>query len=307
MVSRLPPRSLPPRGADSIESAVSSFSLLRAIVLSSQHTSNPSDTVKSLSSPCSSLAEQGTSCPSVSPRAGAEPSAAWVDQVTLDFSPTLVKDKAKTGLRHKVHIGISQGGFDHILPVISDALDAVTKAWRLRDSTIDTPKDDVRFAELTRQTLSAVCSRSGIPFRLRELPPNSESKAGTTMLTDHDLTAISRQVKDELLSKVDALAESEISRQVKDELLPKVDALAESDWSLKGTIDLQKLKGNLQHAASYLEARSLEELVEYDLRSVQCAQATAAVMELIRELKPNALTTKQWEAMKERRDDMPAW
>jgi len=205
-----------------------------------------------------------------------------------------VDNDEKTGLTYKVHIGIDQHGIDHISPVISDAHDAVTKAWRLRNPRINARPldhehkhdDDARFAELTRQTLQAVCARSGIAFRLHELPRNVESKAHTTMSIDQDVTKISRQSTPTSSTKVDLLAKS--------------------DWSLKGTIDLPKLTSNLDHAASCLEAGSQGEPVAYGRRSLECAQATAAVLELICELKPNAIPRKQWGAMKKWKDVMSA-
>jgi len=50
------------------------------------------------------------------------------DGVKLEWSSTLVDNDDETGLTYKVHIEIDQDGIDHILPVISDAHDAVTKA-----------------------------------------------------------------------------------------------------------------------------------------------------------------------------------
>jgi hypothetical protein len=198
-----------------------------------------------------------------------------------------------------VHVGLVDRGnpaptddsIDPLHFMIADALDVVSNTWHLRGGPgLLPPQDHCRFDELTEQTLQAVCKRNlERPFVLKHLRLPTDEEAHTWTKSDNDGTIFMRQ-----------------AASVK-EKPSEVASLAKNKWCRGRTATLSELTNHLDNTASYLERQSEGSPPDLSIRSNQSAKATASVLPIIRELKPNAVPTKQWTAMEKWNNEIPVW
>lgn len=175
--------------------------------------------------------------------------------------------------------------------LISDAIDVVSNTGHLRRGSSAKPSDDKRlFDELTERALQAVCKTNlEQPFVLKKLKAPKDGEAHTWTRTDNDGSTFMR----EPASESDKPSE--------------VACLARPKWYHGQTATLDELTNNLNNTASYLKKRSEGISTHLSPRSIQLAEATASVLGILEELKPNAASKEQWKAMRKWKGKVPAW
>jgi len=213
-----------------------------------------------------------------------------INPLTVEWRTTRGPESEKARA-FSVHVGLVDRGnpapiddsIDPLQFMIADALDVVSNTWHLRGGPgIHAPADQRLFDELTEQTLQAVCERNvERPFVLKKLETLEAGEAHAWTRTDNDGTTFMKQA-----------ASSE-------EKPSKVASLAKYRWRRGRTATLEELQDHLDNTASYLEHQSKGTLPDLSKRSIQSAKATASVLTIIRDLKPNAVPPRQWTAMEE--------